>query len=130
MSTFLNDSCSLKGRSGISAIGIAVFFLPLLWPAAEGVGMSMGKGTSLAWEKTSEKMENGLSKARDRGVAAPARDGDIAIRKEFEFLKKQGTREAMELFILRHPNHPLVAKAKKILRRLEKSGGETGKAPR
>ena len=118
-----------KGRSGFFAFVIAVSFpfLSVLWPGAEGFGMPMDAGASPAWEKPSGKMVSGLSRIRDRGVAAPARDGEIAIREEFELLKERGTREAMELFILRHPNHPLAAEAKKILRRLEESGGGTGK---
>ena len=37
----------------------------------------------------------------------PARDGNIAIRQELESARNAGTVEAYDLFIARHPDHPL-----------------------
>ena len=43
---------------------------------------------------------------------APARDGDIAILEELCAVRAKGTVAAYDLFIARHPNHPLAEKAK------------------
>jgi len=48
-------------------------------------------------------------------AAAPARDGNIAIREEYEAALKSHTKPALELFIARHPEHPLSAEARKHL---------------
>lgn len=45
-------------------------------------------------------------------------DPEKAIESEYETLKGRGTREALELFITRHPDHPLAAKAQEELKRL------------
>lgn len=45
-------------------------------------------------------------------------DPEKAIESEYETLKGRGTREALELFIARHPDHPLAAKAQEELKRL------------
>ncbi len=45
---------------------------------------------------------------------APARDGNIAIIEEFEAAKTKNTIAAYDLFIARHPDHELVAEAKKL----------------
>ncbi|MCJ8051871.1 hypothetical protein GB928_003185 [Shinella curvata] len=45
-------------------------------------------------------------------------DPEEAVKSEYEALKGRGTREALELFIARHPDHPLAAKAKEELQRL------------
>ncbi|MBN8942072.1 MAG: hypothetical protein J0H01_21375 [Rhizobiales bacterium] len=41
-----------------------------------------------------------------------ARDGDIAIRQEFEAAALAGTAAALELFIARNPDHALAAEAR------------------
>lgn len=43
----------------------------------------------------------------------PARDGNIAIKEELCAARKKGTVEAYDLFIARHPDHPLAAVARK-----------------
>ena len=40
------------------------------------------------------------------------RDGDVAIREEFDAARRAGTREAYDLFIARHPQHALAATAR------------------
>ena len=47
-------------------------------------------------------------------TAAPARDGNIAIREEFEVAKQKNTVKAYDLFIARHPNHYLAETAKAL----------------
>lgn len=49
--------------------------------------------------------------AASRPAAAPARDGNVAIREELDAARQAGTRAAYDLFIARHPNHPLKAVA-------------------
>jgi len=43
---------------------------------------------------------------------APARDGNIAIRQELDAARRARTVEAYELFLARHPRHPLAEAAK------------------
>lgn len=49
---------------------------------------------------------------------APARDPNIAVQEEFDLARKSGTEEAWDLFIRRHPKHPLAAVAREELRKL------------
>ena len=48
----------------------------------------------------------------------PPRDGDIAIAEELEAARRAGTRAAYDLFIARHPNHPLAVTARQERDRL------------
>lgn len=43
----------------------------------------------------------------------PARDGNIAIQEELCAARKAGTVAAYDLFIARHPDHPLAATARR-----------------
>ena len=43
----------------------------------------------------------------------PARDGNIAIAQELEAARKAGTVAAYDLFIARHPDHPLAEIARR-----------------
>lgn len=52
----------------------------------------------------------------ENNANAPARDGNIAIREEFDLAVKAGTKEALELFILRHPDHELAVKAARMIK--------------
>lgn len=52
-------------------------------------------------------------------VAAPARDGNIAILEEFDAAVIKNTIEALELFVLRHADHPLAKEAKQRISRLK-----------
>ena len=40
-------------------------------------------------------------------------DAEKAVTADYERLKARGTREGLELFIERHPDHPLAEKARK-----------------
>ena len=44
---------------------------------------------------------------------APARDGDIAIQQELDAARKAATLEAYDLFLARHPQHPLAEIARR-----------------
>lgn len=54
------------------------------------------------------------------GIMARPSDPEKAVRVEYENLKSKGTREALELFIARHPEHPLADQAREDLKRLDK----------
>ncbi len=45
-------------------------------------------------------------------------DPEKAVASEYAVLKNKGTIEAFELFIARHPDHPLADDARKNLKRL------------
>ena len=55
---------------------------------------------------------------------APARDGNIAIREEYCAARKAGTVEAYDLFIARHPDHPLADRARRERARIERDRRE------
>jgi hypothetical protein len=57
----------------------------------------------------------------------PARDGNIAIKQELCAARAKATVEAYDLFIARHPHHPLVKEAKAERRRLIARGPSAGK---
>ena len=62
------------------------------------------------------KMSNSISTA-----ANTARDGQIAIKEEFDAAMKSNTKSALELFIKRHPNSPWAPAAKAQLIALARS---------
>lgn len=51
------------------------------------------------------------------GIMTPAPDGEAAIRKEYAGVVAKNTSEAYELFIRRHPDHPLADEARAWLKR-------------
>jgi hypothetical protein len=52
----------------------------------------------------------------------PARDGNVAIRQELDAARQAGTPAAYDLFIARHPTHPLAATARRERDRLPAAG--------
>jgi hypothetical protein len=73
-------------------------------------------GGKLAMAKTAAADEAGRSK-RDSSVP-PARDSSIAAAEEYQMARQQGTRQALELFIARHPDSPLAEQARADLRQI------------
>jgi hypothetical protein len=59
-------------------------------------------------------------KAVPERTTPPARDPKIAVQEEYEIARQQGTVQALELFIARHPDDPLAAKAQADLRLLSR----------
>ena len=53
-------------------------------------------------------------------TAPPARNPDIAVGEEYQIALRQGTPQALELFIARHPDHPLAEQARADLKRLSR----------
>ena len=56
-------------------------------------------------------------------VVAPAHDGNIAIAEELEQARRLNSIAAYDLFIARHPGHPLAAKAKEERNKLFRDDG-------
>ncbi|MEW9615191.1 hypothetical protein AB3G45_15310 [Shinella sp. S4-D37] len=50
------------------------------------------------------------------GIMARPSDPEKAVQAEYENLKSKGTREALELFIARHPDHPLAERAREEIK--------------
>lgn len=67
-------------------------------------------GDSMIKQAASDKVES---------RANTARDGNIAIREEFDSAVADNNFEAYDLFIRRHPHHPLAEEARKRIDRLQ-----------
>jgi hypothetical protein len=59
-----------------------------------------------------------LGGAAVTGHVPPARDGNIAIQEELDAARAAASVEAYDLFIARHPAHPLAKKARAERKRL------------
>ena len=51
-------------------------------------------------------------------TSIPPRDGNIAIQQELDAARRAGTLEAYDLFIARHPQHPLIQAAREERERI------------
>ena len=51
---------------------------------------------------------------------APARDPRLAVEEEYQMARQLNTVQALELFIARHPDDPLAARARADLRSLSR----------
>jgi hypothetical protein len=60
-----------------------------------------------------------LTQSRHSEPLPRPRDPEITIREEYDLAKGRGSAEAFELFIARHPNHALVAEARREMERLK-----------
>ena len=54
-------------------------------------------------------------------ISQPPRDGNIAIQQELDAARRAGTLEAYDLFIARHPQHPLVETAREERERIARA---------
>ncbi len=62
-----------------------------------------------------------IADSADHGRSDPLpepRDGEIAVREEFDLAIAAGTADALSLFIRRHYGHPLADKAQQALNEL------------
>jgi hypothetical protein len=92
--------------------------------ALAGVPFGSDAKRAIALERTPEMQLSSSSAGVPWGAAGttpPARDPNIAVQEEFELARKSGTIEAIDLFILRHPDHPLAEKARRLLRGNDRS---------
>ncbi|HEX8400746.1 MAG TPA: hypothetical protein VF628_03490 [Allosphingosinicella sp.] len=60
--------------------------------------------------QTGAPVQRGMPVSKEQAI--PARDGNIAIQEEYCAARKAGTAAAYDLFIARHPQHPLAAQAR------------------
>jgi hypothetical protein len=61
-----------------------------------------------------------IGKAKRDSSMPPARDPSVAVAEEYQLAVRQGTVQALELFIARHGDDPLAAKARGDLQRLSR----------
>ncbi|QIB33342.1 hypothetical protein [Ancylobacter pratisalsi] len=54
--------------------------------------------------------------------AAPGPDPERAVREQYDLAVKAGTPAALDLFIARHPGHPLAQKARDLVQRMKADG--------
>jgi hypothetical protein len=64
----------------------------------------------LLWAQGAPAAQREKTVSEERAI--PARDGNIAIQEEYCAARKAGTAAAYDLFIARHPQHPLAAQAR------------------
>jgi hypothetical protein len=55
-----------------------------------------------------------------KSTTLPARDPKLAVEEEYQLARRLNTVQSLELFIARHPDDPLAAKARADLRRLSR----------
>ncbi|MBR1233904.1 hypothetical protein [Bradyrhizobium sp. AUGA SZCCT0182] len=55
-----------------------------------------------------------------KSTTPPARDPKLAVEEEYQLARRLNTVQSLELFIARHPDDPLAAKARADLRRLSR----------
>lgn len=92
-----------------TALFVAAMSLPEPNQIYREGGISMSKSTSAD-----------QGKAVRESTTPPARDPSIAVQEEYEIARQRGTAQALELFISRHPDDPLAAKARADLRLLSR----------
>jgi hypothetical protein len=61
-----------------------------------------------------------VPRARRGDSVPPARAPSLAVAEEYELARQKGTAQAFELFIARHGDDPLAARARADLRRLSR----------
>ena len=86
---------------------------------------SAAKALALAGAAAAALASGGMAMdgpGRTKGIQ-PARDGNIAIAEELDSARRAGTVAAYDLFIARHPGHPLAEIAQRERAKLR---GRTG----
>jgi hypothetical protein len=107
------SSSSQRQNAGFRASGMSVMVMAVLLGA--DLGSANASGKTPAMQKP----------ASDQGATGPARmtpvarDPKIAVAEEFELARKRGTTEALELFILRHPDDPLAERALRLIEQVK-----------
>jgi hypothetical protein len=86
-------------------------------------GSANASGKTSAMQKTASDLV-AAGPARTTPGAGPARttpgarDPKIAVVEEFELARNHGTTEALDLFILRHPDDPLAERARRLIKQM------------
>jgi hypothetical protein len=109
--------------------GFSVCCSVLVLSTVAGAAVAMAGGivhSELSSATAKGKLAMGKIGARDVAQESPApslplpRDPDIAVAEEFALARSRGTVEAWQLFIARHGDHQLAAKAQRELDRLKR----------
>jgi hypothetical protein len=94
---------------------MATFLCGACLPEDQDPNRDIGPATPQAGAETAPAIAPDAGPDPGPGIAAPARDGNIAIQEEFDAAQAAGTVAAWELFIARHPDHPLIPEAERRL---------------
>lgn len=78
--------------------------------------MPIGK-TSVLLAACAAMVSTAAAGERAGGMRPPG-DPEKAVESEYAALAARGTREALELFIARHPDHPLSERARAAIERM------------
>lgn len=74
------------------------------------------RGTTLSTRAEANEMQKDIH----GNITPPARDPKLAVEEEYQLALQQGTVQALQLFITRHPDSPLAEKALDRLQRLSR----------
>jgi hypothetical protein len=99
-----------KSRTWRAAFGMVLAVAAVLFAADRALAKASGKTLAMRKPNVSDAISAGPAK-----TTPPARDPKIAVEEEFELARKRGTAEALELFILRHPDDPLAEQARRLI---------------
>lgn len=106
---------AMKQTLRLPAVLIAVLANPL---AVSGTVLMAGSPSETPPESPPESASDMSTEGSSQTGPGPApdgntaRDGNIAIREEFDRAAELGTEAAWTLFLARHPGHPLAAAAR------------------
>lgn len=80
--------------------------------------LSIGEQPAMVGKAKADEGGKEIGKAGRAPSMPMARDPSAAVTTEYEAARRQGTREAFELFIARHGDDPLAEKARAELKQL------------
>lgn len=90
----------------------------LLTVAAVLLGADHGSANASGKTSAMQKTGSDLVAAGPARTTPGARDPKIAVAEEFELARNRGTTEALDLFILRHPDDPLAERARRLIKQM------------
>jgi hypothetical protein len=90
----------------------------LLTVVAILLGADPGSANASGKTPVMKNTSSDLVTAEPARTTPGARDPKIAVAEEFELARKRGTTEALELFILRHPDDPLAERALRLIKQV------------
>ena len=101
-----------KSRVPRPTFGILLTVVAILLGVDPGSANASGKTPMM------KNTSSDLVTAEPARTTPGARDPKIAVAEEFELARKRGTTEALELFILRHPDDPLAERALRLIKQV------------
>ncbi|MBP0113295.1 hypothetical protein [Bradyrhizobium vignae] len=84
------------------------------------VRLPIGEQPVMASKANADESGKGSSKVGRAPSMPMARDPAVAVAEEYAAARQKATREAFELFIARHGDHPLAEEARSQLRRFSR----------